>query len=75
MSRIKCIQLVERVTAYLDGALDADATAAVDDHLRVCQPCWSYRDEFLVTLKLLSSLSGRVLPPTLEVNLLAGDRR
>ena len=39
---IACIELVELLTDYLEGALPADEVAAVDAHLETCSACRTY---------------------------------
>ena len=39
--RMDCNELVELVTAYLDGALDPDTRARFDIHLSECDGCRS----------------------------------
>ena len=39
MKSMDCNELVELVTAYLDGALDPDTRARFDTHLLECEGC------------------------------------
>jgi anti-sigma factor RsiW len=39
---LMCIQVVEMVTAYVEGDLDAEAARRFDEHLAVCPPCEVY---------------------------------
>ena len=41
---LRCQQVVELVTDYLEGALDADLTARFREHLRGCPHCTEYLD-------------------------------
>jgi anti-sigma factor RsiW len=36
---LRCIEFVDMVTAYLDGALDERQRRRVDDHLEGCEGC------------------------------------
>lgn len=49
---ISCKELVELVTAYLDGALSPEDTERMDKHLEVCGPCVEYVEEIRVTAHL-----------------------
>jgi hypothetical protein len=46
MSTMDCNELVELVTAYLDGALDPQTRARFDSHLRECDGCENYLQQF-----------------------------
>ena len=39
-----CEDLAERIEQFLDGALDADQTRELDEHLDDCLPCTSERE-------------------------------
>jgi anti-sigma factor RsiW len=49
---ISCRELVELVTAYLEGALDADVSRRMDAHLQLCPPCAEYVDQVRMTARL-----------------------
>jgi anti-sigma factor RsiW len=49
---ISCQELVELVTAYLDGALSHDVHARLEKHLEVCGPCVEYVEQVRVTARL-----------------------
>jgi anti-sigma factor RsiW len=51
-----CSRLVELVTEYLDGALPADETARLEEHLRMCGGCESVLDQFRVVIRLTGRL-------------------
>ena len=51
-----CQELVELVTAYLDGTLPDEDRAAFDDHLSRCPGCDRYLDQFRTTIELLGEL-------------------
>lgn len=53
---LPCEQLVELVTAYLEGALDATTTARFDEHIGECTGCAIYLDQFRQTIALLGTL-------------------
>ena len=49
---ISCREVVELVTAYLDGALDADTRARFEAHLELCGPCVEYVEQIRATSRL-----------------------
>jgi anti-sigma factor RsiW len=51
-----CQELVELVTAYLDGSLPGDQRRAFDEHLAVCPGCDRYLDQFRTTIDVLGEL-------------------
>ena len=60
--------LVERVTAYLDGALDAREAARLEAHLDGCAACRAYVAQFVRTLNAVGALPPEEPDPeTLEL--------
>jgi hypothetical protein len=51
---LDCRDLVQVVSAYLDGELAPTWRAAVEDHLTVCDGCTTYADQIRQTVDLLS---------------------
>jgi anti-sigma factor RsiW len=49
---ISCRELVELVTAYLDGALTPEETARMEAHLELCGPCDAYVEQLRTTARL-----------------------
>jgi predicted anti-sigma-YlaC factor YlaD len=45
LPEMPCQELVETVTAYLEGALDATDRRRLEDHLAVCGECRAYVDQ------------------------------
>ena len=48
---ISCRELVELVTAYLDGALAADVQQRVETHLEGCPYCVEYVEQIRITAR------------------------
>ncbi|WP_174400999.1 anti-sigma factor family protein [Mycolicibacterium sphagni] len=69
-----CNELVELVTAYLDGALDLDTRARFDTHLLECDGCENYLEQFRSTIKTLGSVSDEQLDPVYRNRLLDAFR-
>lgn len=74
MTALDCDQLVELVTAFLDGALDADTERLVVDHLAECDGCHTYLDQIRTTVRGLGELPPGRLPDDTRAALLAAFR-
>jgi anti-sigma factor RsiW len=61
---INCIDLVELVTEYLDGALDGNRRAVIDAHLEICPHCAEYIEQMRLTIQ---SLGHVPLEPALQL--------
>lgn len=53
---IRCIEMVEVVTEWMEGALDADTRAAVEEHLAICPDCTAYLDQLRATTAVAADL-------------------
>ena len=51
-----CNELVELVTAYLDGSLDLEQRARFDLHLLECDGCENYLQQFRRTVTTLGKV-------------------
>lgn len=60
---LTCRELVELVTAYLDGALPPDRHAQVVAHLADCDGCLRYLAQLQATRQVLSSTPSTELSP------------
>ena len=63
MRTMDCNELVELVTAYLDGALDADTRASFDEHLLDCDGCGNYLEQVRVTIATVGTIGSEELDP------------
>jgi anti-sigma factor RsiW len=54
---ITCQELVETVTAYLEGMLDAAERASFEAHLAVCEGCRTYLEQMQRTITAVGTLS------------------
>lgn len=59
---LRCSELVELVTEYLDDAVDSELRARIDDHLRLCEGCRNYLDEMRSTVAALGRIGGSPEP-------------
>jgi anti-sigma factor RsiW len=75
---MNCDELVELVTAYLDGALAPDDERRVTEHLAECDGCTTYVAQFRTTVDELGHLPAddvAELPEEARESLLAAFRR
>ena len=54
--RVRCVELVELVTDWMEGELDDDARADVEEHLVVCRPCTAYVSQIRRTIGVMQEL-------------------
>jgi len=74
---IDCIDLVELVTAYLEGALDEERRITIEAHLRLCEGCQTYVEQIRETARVLGHLplhAAHDLPDHVRRQLLAAFR-
>ncbi len=69
-----CIELVELLTDYLEGALPPDEAAAVEAHLRDCPPCQAHLARMRATIAALGSVTVETLSTDAQATLLAAFR-
>jgi anti-sigma factor RsiW len=69
-----CNQLVQLVTAYLEGAMDVETRARFDMHMLECPPCGDYVEQFRSTIDTLRRMSDDDLDPAFRARLLAAFR-
>jgi predicted anti-sigma-YlaC factor YlaD len=71
---VDCADVVELVTDYLEGCLDAATTEWVTAHLALCQGCETYLDQMRSTIALLGHVPVETLSEDAKTNLLAAFR-
>ena len=71
---IACVELVELLTDYVEGALPPDEVAAVDAHLETCPPCRTYLAQMRATIMALGSAPVATLPDEAYDTLLTAFR-
>ena len=54
---ISCKEVVELITAYLDGALSPELAERVRVHLELCDPCIRYVEQIRVTGQLVAAVT------------------
>jgi anti-sigma factor RsiW len=75
---IRCREMVELVTEWMEGALDADQRVAVEAHLAICPDCTAYLDQLRTTTTVASALDTadafEPVPEDTKARLLAAFR-
>ena len=71
MSMLNCDDLVELVTAFLDGALDQNSERRVVEHLALCDGCHRYVEQVKATIRGLGDLPPDRLDEQTRTTLLA----
>jgi anti-sigma factor RsiW len=71
---LNCAQIVELVTAYLEGALEPDDRERFEEHLVFCDGCDHYLEQMRLTIEVTGRLEPGELPPALEERLLEAFR-
>ncbi len=76
MSDLDCKELVELVTAYLDGALDEQVSRDVEAHLSGCDGCSEYVAQIRTTAAGLRDVDdlAEALPQDVRADLLRAFR-
>ena len=73
VDELTCQQVVELVTEYFEGALQAPALSQVEEHLVMCDWCVTYAEQMQATLVTLRDLEDRA-PPEPSDSVLAALR-
>ena len=55
---LRCIEVAEALSAYLDGAVDEDERRRIDSHLAGCPGCTAAVDEFRAVVELSGRLTA-----------------
>jgi anti-sigma factor RsiW len=71
---LSCREIVELVTDYLEGDLDATTTTAFEAHLDVCPGCQRYVEQIRETVTTLGDVSSDNLPAEAQAGLLEAFR-
>jgi anti-sigma factor RsiW len=74
LDAMDCNELVELVTAYLDGALDADTRARFEAHLAECDGCENYLQQFRETVRTVGKIGDDELDSAFRNRLLDAFR-
>jgi hypothetical protein len=70
MPAVRCAELVELVTEWMEGALDDATLASVEEHLVICPPCSEYVAQIRLTTTSMRDVAAEVPPPAAREELL-----
>jgi len=71
---LSCREIVELVTDYLEGDLDADSTTALEAHLDLCPGCERYVEQIRETVITVGEVRSDDLSAEAQAGLLAAFR-
>lgn len=71
---LDCVEVVELVTDYLEGALDPSTAAAVEVHLATCAGCLEYLTQVRWTADRIGEPAADSLPETVRASLVDAFR-
>ncbi|HVD02345.1 MAG TPA: zf-HC2 domain-containing protein [Candidatus Dormibacteraeota bacterium] len=71
---MRCREVVELMTDYLEGALSAADRARFEEHLAGCPGCTAYLEQLRVSLRVLGALAAVPVPEAQRRELLAAFR-
>ena len=74
MADLSCQEIVELVTAYLEGDLDEDMSRAFEEHLAACPGCEMYVEQFRITIARLGEVPLETLSAETQMHLLDAFR-
>ena len=69
-----CQELVELVTDYLEGALDARDERRFEEHLRTCPHCVGYVEQIRIVAGTLRGIDEQQLPAEMRDRLMTAFR-
>lgn len=68
---LTCQEVVELVSDYLEGTLDAEQRARFEAHLAGCRGCTNYLEQMRRTIQMVGRLTEESLSPPVRDELLA----
>ena len=71
---LSCREIVELVTDYLEGDLDADTSTALEAHLDLCPGCARYVEQIRETVATVGDVSSDTLSTEAQAGLLEAFR-
>jgi anti-sigma factor RsiW len=72
--QIRCVEFVETVTDWMDGALDDDSRVLVEEHLVICPHCTEYLAQLRASAAVLREAKHEAPPPAARAALLDAFR-
>ncbi len=71
---LRCVEFVELVTEWSEGALDENVRAEVEEHINICPPCAEYVEQMRMAVRLLRGAEQEAPPEGARDALLAALR-
>lgn len=71
---LPCVDFVELVTDYLEGALPTEQRLILERHLAFCAPCVDYLDQMRATMHATGTLQEHDVPEPVMESLLQAFR-
>jgi anti-sigma factor RsiW len=50
---VRCVEFVDELTEWMEGALSADDRSLIEEHLSICPHCTRYLDQMRAALGVL----------------------
>ncbi|MDQ1425526.1 MAG: hypothetical protein QOD72_3024 [Acidimicrobiaceae bacterium] len=72
--QIPCVDLVEMVTDWMEGGLDDNTRALLEEHLVLCAPCGAYVRQIHQALQAMRVIGADAVPPAVRQELLQAFR-
>ena len=74
IQEIRCRELVEVITDYLEGAMDAELHASFEAHLSGCPHCTHYLQQVQAMIRVSGTIEAEELTPEFRTGLVAAFR-
>jgi anti-sigma factor RsiW len=71
---LTCQELVELVTAYLEGDLSPSDRSRFEDHIAVCDGCTNYLEQMRTTIRVTGMLTPESLSEEASTELISAFR-
>jgi anti-sigma factor RsiW len=71
---LRCQEVVELVTDYLDGALSGEDAALFEQHLNFCDGCVWYVEQIKTTVEVVGEVREEDISPEVKDRLMAAFR-
>jgi anti-sigma factor RsiW len=71
---VRCIEFVELITDWMEGALSDDVRAEVEEHMAICPGCTEYLEQLRITVRLAHEEAREAPPPDARAALIAAFR-
>jgi anti-sigma factor RsiW len=69
-----CQEVVEVITDYLEGSMDADLRVSFETHLAGCPHCTHYLEQMRAIIRVSGTIEAESLTPEFRAGLLAAFR-